>query len=70
MIFKNLRGEAGKNCLEYRRPRPRVPEPSTSADLSLICRDQDSYLNYLIERPRFYQYEARTFALKTRSVIQ
>jgi DNA-binding LacI/PurR family transcriptional regulator/DNA-binding transcriptional regulator YhcF (GntR family) len=39
-------------------------------DISLICREDDSFLRYLIPRPASYQYSPRLFALKIDSVVQ
>ena len=40
------------------------------ADISLICREDDSFLQYLMPRPASYQYSPRNFALKIDSVVQ
>ena len=40
------------------------------ADISLICREDDSFLQYLVPRPASYQYSPRNFALKIDSVVQ
>ena len=39
-------------------------------DISLICREDDSFLRYLVPRPASYQYSPRSFALKIDSVVQ
>lgn len=39
-------------------------------DISLICREDDSFLRFLIPRPASYQYSPRSFALKIDSVVQ
>jgi LacI family transcriptional regulator len=43
----------------------RIPQ-----DVSLICREDDSFLKYLIPRPAAYQHSPRSFALKLDSVVQ
>jgi len=39
-------------------------------DISLICREDDSFLRYLVPRPASYQYSPRSFALKIDSLVQ
>lgn len=39
-------------------------------DISLICREDDSFLQFLVPRPASYQYSPRNFALKIDSVVQ
>jgi DNA-binding LacI/PurR family transcriptional regulator len=43
----------------------RIPQ-----DISLICREDDSFLQFLIPPPATYQYSPRNFALKIDSMIQ
>jgi DNA-binding LacI/PurR family transcriptional regulator len=43
----------------------RIPQ-----DVSLISREDDSFLKYLIPRPAAYQYSPRSFALKIDSLVQ
>lgn len=40
------------------------------ADISLICREDDSFLRYLMPRPASYQHSPRSFALKVDSLVQ
>jgi DNA-binding LacI/PurR family transcriptional regulator len=40
------------------------------ADISLICREDDSFLQYLVPRPGSYQYSPRNFTLKIDKVVQ
>ena len=39
-------------------------------DISLICREDDSFLRYLMPRPASYQYSPRNFAHKIDSAVQ
>lgn len=39
------------------------------ADVSLLCREDDSFLQFLVPRPACYQYSPRNFALKISSLV-